>query len=106
MDAVIGVVEGAKRELLTAVPSPRGVPARQFADALLAFEERLREALEMLSAWPSGSREALVPAIEEALRRAERLRIGAPSLDYEALVAILADLIEPLDVLAEEPFGR
>jgi hypothetical protein len=101
--AVVAAVEEAKRELLTAVPSPRGIPARQIADALLGFEERLREASEIIRAGDpsSGTRQAHVVAIEEALRRAERLRLDAPALDYEALVAILADLIEPLDVFAE-----
>ncbi len=101
--AVTAVVEEAKRELLTAVPSPRGIPARQIADALLGFEERLREASEMARSGPptSAARSVLVSAIEEALRRAERLRLDAPELDYEALVAVLADLIEPLEAFAD-----
>ena len=103
MTAGVAAVEEAKRELLTAVPSPRGIPARQIADALLGFEERLREASEIIRGGDpsSATREAHVAAIEEALRRAERLRLDAPALDYEALVAILADLIEPLDVFAD-----
>jgi hypothetical protein len=101
--AVIAAVEEAKRELLTALPSPRGIPARQVADALIAFEGHLRIAADTIRAWPpmAARREVLAPAIEEALRRAERLRMEAPPLDYEALVAVLADLIEPLDAFAE-----
>jgi hypothetical protein len=97
--AVIAAVEEAKRELLTSVPSPRGIPGRHLADALLGFEERLREAAGMI---PVGSPSpVLLSAIEESLRRAERLRLDAPALDYEALVAVLADLMEPLDAFAE-----
>jgi hypothetical protein len=104
--AVVAAVEEAKRELLTAVPSPRGVPIRQIADALLAYEQRLGEALELTSAWVPGAGGVLASAIEEALRRAERLRVGAPPLDYEALVAVIADLMEPLDAFAEERVGE
>ena len=101
---VIVLVEQAKRELLTAVPSPRGIPGRHLAEALLGFEERLREASETLRtrSHAGGAPDPLVAAIEESLRRAERLRLDAPALDYEALVAVLADLIEPLDAFAEE----
>lgn len=102
--AVIIAIEEAKRELLTALPSPRGIPARQIADALLAFEERLRQAVEMLTAWnDAAGTDVLAAAIQESLRRAERLRLDAPALDYEALVAILADLIEPLGAFGEQP---
>jgi len=102
--AAIIAIEEAKRELLTALPSPRGIPARQIADALLAFEERLRQAAEELAAWnDSAGAGVLAAAIAESLRRAERLRLDPPALDYEALVAILADLIEPLGAFAERP---
>ena len=100
---VVAAVEEAKRELLTAVPSPRGIPGRHLAEALLGFEERLREAAELIrgrTTEPAAGDEQ-VSAIEESLRRAERLRLEAPALDYEALVGILADLIEPLDAFAE-----
>ena len=101
--AVIAAVEEAKRELLTAVPSPRGRPSRHLAEALLGFEERLREAAELIRGGtsPAAAGNESVSAIEESLRRAERLRLDAPALDYETLVTVLADLIEPLDVFAD-----
>ncbi len=100
--ALVGTVEEAKRDLLAAVPSPRGLPARSIADALLAFEEGLRRAVDLIPvAGRDPSRDRLAEGIEESLRRAERLRLDAPSLDYEGLVAVLADLIEPLEVFAD-----
>lgn len=101
--AVIAAVEDAKRELVTAVPSPRGVPGRHLAEALALFEDGLREATALIrEAGPSTSgRDVLLSAIEESLGRAERLRLEAPALDYETLVGILADLMEPLDVFGE-----
>jgi hypothetical protein len=104
LSAVIATVEEAKRQLMTSVPSPRGVPARSLADALIAFEETLRDAMRLLSshdALADTRNPALAPAIDEALRRAERLRLDAPALDYEGLVTILADLIEPLEAFAD-----
>jgi hypothetical protein len=101
--ALIAVVEEAKRELLTAVPSPRGIPGRHLAEALLGFEERLREAADLIRGrtYPPASEDELASAIGESLRRAERLRLEAPALDYEGLVGTLADLIEPLDAFVD-----
>ena len=93
-DHVLDRVERAKADLVEAVPSPRGVPRRPLAEALAAFEEGLREAAALAdppAAWRT--------AIDESLRRAERLRLDAPELDYEGLVAVLAELMAPLDAL-------
>ncbi len=87
-------MERAKADLVSAVPSPRGIPARPLADALAAFEEGLRDAGRSPDA-----PEAWRAAIEESLRRAERLRLEAPGLDYQGLVEALADLMEPLGTL-------
>lgn len=96
-------METAKRELLTAAPSPRGVPGRSLAEALLAFEEGLRGAAPLLQTPNATSLlTTCAAAIEEALRRAERLRLEAPMFDHEGLLSVLADLIEPLDAFAEE----
>jgi hypothetical protein len=102
--SVLALVEQAKEHLVTAVPSPRGVASRPLAEALLAFEERLREARQALPV-----REAATDviwnrcstAIDESLRLAEKLRLEAPPLDYEGLVNVLAELISPLEAFAD-----
>jgi hypothetical protein len=94
LDRVLEGIERAKADLVTAVPSPRGIPGRPLADALVAFEEGLREAavsLDETTGWRA--------AVDESLRRAERLRLEAPALDYEGLIEALADLMEPLETL-------
>jgi hypothetical protein len=101
---ILARVETAKEDLVAAVPSPRGVPVRPVADALAAFESGLTEASEDLEQWSSPDAEQRTTcraAIEEALRRAERLRLEAPPLDYEALVAVLGDLMAPLEVFEQ-----
>lgn len=100
---MLNVVEVAKRELMTAVPSPRGVPARPLAEALLAFEEGLRSARQAMSDGnlSEAVRRSCGAAVDDALGRAERLRLEAPVLDYEGLVAVLGDLIAPLDAFAD-----
>ncbi|HEX2026166.1 MAG TPA: hypothetical protein VHH92_07200 [Actinomycetota bacterium] len=100
MDPLIDEVERAKEELVSAVPSPRGVPGRPVAEALLAFEERLRSASSQLASMDgvsSSLRRSLENALTESLRRAERVRLEAPPLDYETLVTLLGDLMAPLD---------
>jgi hypothetical protein len=94
LDRAVARIERAKADLVSAVPSPRGIPGRPLADALLAFEEGLREvtiSLDEPSVWRA--------AVDESLRRAERLRLAAPALDYEGLVEALADLMEPLEAV-------
>ena len=90
-EAALELVEQAKEALVAAVPSPRGVSRTPLAEALLAFEEFLREASSHADVHADSA------AIDEALRRAERLRLDAPELDYEGLVDALADLLAPLD---------
>jgi hypothetical protein len=97
LDPALARIERAKADLVEAVPSPRGVPGRPLADALVAFEEGLREAAASLEA---ASRQEWRAAVDESLRRAERLRLEAPTLDYEGLVTVLADLMAPLDAFA------
>jgi hypothetical protein len=94
LDRVLARIERAKADLVSAVPSPRGIPGRPLAEALLAFEEGLRDAAISLDE-PTGWR----AAVDESLRRAEKLRLEAPALDYEGLVEALADLMEPLESL-------
>jgi sugar-specific transcriptional regulator TrmB len=97
---ILAQVEAAKEDLVASVPSPRGVPVRPVADALGAFEAGLRRAADELAHWPTPEvelRQTCRAALEEALRRAERVRLDAPPLDYESLVAVLGDLMAPLE---------
>ncbi len=97
--AALTEVERAKAALVAAVPSPRGAVRRSVAEAVLEFEEALREADDRLGS--SELDERCRAGIREALRRAERLRLEAPELDYESLVAVLGDLMHPLEVFAD-----
>jgi hypothetical protein len=93
---VLARIERAKADLVSAVPSPRGVPTRPLAEALVAFEGGLRDAVaspDMPPPWRA--------AVENSLRRGERLRLEAPALDYEGLVEVLADLMAPLEALED-----
>jgi hypothetical protein len=97
---ILAHVEAAKEDLVASVPSPRGVPVRPVADALSAFEDGLRRAADELVRWRTPEaelRQSCRAAVEEALRRAERVRLDAPPLDYESLVAVLGDLMVPLE---------
>ena len=97
---ILAQVEAAKEDLVASVPSPRGVPVRPVADSLSAFEDGLRRAADELARWQTPEvelRQTCRAAVEEALRRAERVRLDAPPLDYEGLVAILGDLMAPLE---------
>ena len=73
------------------------------ADSLFEFAQGLREAGALLDAWSDGGtygtrcREAL----EEAQRRAERLRFGGPELTYESLLAVIGELLDPLQEFEE-----
>ncbi|MGH2691785.1 MAG: hypothetical protein ACRDHM_04710 [Actinomycetota bacterium] len=99
--SVLALVERAKEDLVAATPSPRGIPVVPLAEALLRFEESLWSAAAGMGGWRSSDTEnlwrACRVALEESLRRAEHLRLEAPVLDYEGLVAVLGDLIDPLE---------
>ncbi len=98
---MLAQVERAKSELVTATPSPRGIPPRSLAEALIDFELALADASTAMPGWRTDETarpwEACRRAIDLSLAEAERLRLEAPPLDYEGLVAVLADLIAPLD---------
>jgi hypothetical protein len=104
-DRALQAVERAKRSLVAAVPSPRGVPPVPLAEALHGFEIALRLAGEEMAGWRSPGTEDDWRVCRDALDRssagAERLRLKAPDLDYESLVAALGDLIAPLDAFED-----
>jgi hypothetical protein len=97
-------VERSKEALLAAVPRGRGEGA-PLAEALAAFEDRLREANQSLQGWPAGAdvteRRAIADALEQSLRRAESLRLGASPHGYEQLYALLGEILDPLDAVSE-----
>ena len=104
-ETTLAAVERAKEELVAAVPSPRGIPPRPIAEALLAFEAELREAAAAMHTWRSAGTEEVWGrcrgAVDDALGRAERLRLAAPALDYEGVVTVIGDLIAPLQAFAD-----
>ncbi len=75
------------------------------AEALHAFETGLAEARKAMPGWRRPETEGLwtkcLGSLDEAAARAERLRLDAPPLDYESLVAVLDDLMAPLETFAE-----
>ncbi len=97
-------VEGATAALAAAVPTPR-LPGRPLAEALLEFEEGLREAWAAMDGWRHPGLEAEWTAcragLAEALARAGALRAQAPDPGgFEGLVAMVAELLDPLDAFA------
>jgi hypothetical protein len=99
-ESTLQLVERAKEAVVDAVPRARS----PLAEALLEFEESLRQAIPFMAAWwhpvLDGPWEACRQGIEEALRRAEDLRLEAPELSFDELTFTIQDLIAPL-----EPFS-
>jgi hypothetical protein len=103
--AVVGSLERAKAALTQAVPSTRHA-GRPLAEALLEFEEGLREAGHDMAAWRTPEVEAewqaCGSALEKALAMAERLRLEAPDpAGFEGLIGAIGDLLEPLGALEQ-----
>jgi hypothetical protein len=98
--AAVEPVERAKRSVVAAVPTGR-TPGLPLAEALVGFEEELREVRRRMPAWRVARVEAewalCEAAVEESLRLAESLRVQAPELGFEALLAVVGDLIAPLE---------
>jgi hypothetical protein len=99
-EATLRLVEKAKEAVVDAVPRAR-TPGRPLADAVLEFEESLREASASMDSWrhpPLAERwDECRHGIDEALGRAERLRLDAPELSFDQLTFTVQDLIAPLD---------
>jgi hypothetical protein len=103
MDAfgtTLGLVETAKEAVVDAVPRARN-PGRPLAEAILEFEEGLREAAGLMETWwhPSLSDrwDECGQGIAEALSRAEQLRLDAPEMSFDQLAFTVQDLIAPLE---------
>lgn len=109
--AVVASVERAKAAITEAAPSTR-LPGRPLAEALIEFEEGLRETRAGMQGWRASEVEpqwrACDEALGEALARAERLRLDAePPAGFEELVGTIGDLLAPLEAFegAAERFG-
>jgi hypothetical protein len=102
--AVAGAVGRGKDALTSAVPGPRR-PGTPLAQAVLTFEEALREAREHMLGWRTAETEPVwrscADGLGESARLAERLRLEAPALDFEGMVMVLKDLIAPLEAFEE-----
>lgn len=102
--AATQAVERAKDAAASAVPGPRR-PGTSLAQAVLSFEEALRDARAHMPGWRSPETETIwrpcADALEESAGMAERLRLEAPALDFEGSVMVLGDLIAPLEVFGE-----
>ena len=96
----IEVLEWGKASLISAAPRGRG-PGRPLAEALLGFEQSVKDAEALLPEWnvePLGDAwRGCRSALAEAARRAEALRLGEPPDGYERLYGMLGDLLEPLE---------
>jgi hypothetical protein len=98
--AAVEPVERAKRSMVAAVPTGRS-PGLPLAEALVGFEEGLREARRRTPAWRVEQVEpewaACAMSVEESLGLAEALRLEAPELGFESLLAAVGNLIAPLE---------
>ena len=95
------VLERAKAALTDAVPGTR-FPGRPLGEALWAFETDLGEVRDRMDRWrsPEIEREwvAASDGLAEALALAHRLRSeGSEPVGFEGLIAVVADLIAPLE---------
>jgi hypothetical protein len=94
-------VGAAKDAMTSTVPTTR-LPGTPLADALLALEEHLGRADELMPAWRHPEVEdvwlACDGAIDESLLRAEKLREEAPDLGgFEGLIWAIDQVLAPLE---------
>jgi hypothetical protein len=97
---VVRVVEAAKESVVSSLPRAR-TPGRPLAEALVEFEDGLREAAEKMPAWREPALqaewEACRAGLREALALAEHLRLDAPEMGFDQQAFTIQDLIAPLD---------
>ena len=99
--AVVVEIEAGKQAMTGTVPSTRsaGTP---LAEGILALEQRLAAAQELMPAWRHPELEdewvACDAGIRESLKRAQRLREDPPELaGFEGLIWAVDRLLEPLE---------
>ena len=104
-DELIPSLERAKAALTESVPGTR-LPGRALAETLSEFEDRLREARGRMDGWraPEVERAWLDASagLDGSLELAERVRTeGTPPQGFEGLIALIGDLLAPLDAFDE-----
>ncbi len=97
-------VERAKAALAACVPSTR-LPGRPLADALLEYEGALRRVHAGMGAWRAAAVEhewrAAADGLDRALALADHVRTRAATpAGFEGLIAMIGDLLEPLEPFA------
>ena len=99
-ERVLTHVERAKEAVMAAVPVARVAP-RPLAEALFEFDTELAAARERMDAWNheelSSEWIACGEALDECLGSSERIRMEAADLGFESFVAMIGELIAPLD---------
>lgn len=85
---------------MAAVPVARVAP-RPLAEALFEFDTELAAAREEMEGWNceelSSEWTACGRALDECLGSSERIRMEAADLGFESFVAMIGELIAPLD---------
>lgn len=104
-EALVPALERARAEITAAVPGTR-LPGRPLAEALLAFEEGLREVRAAMDGWRAAELEqawrAADSGLDQALALAERLRTRAQDPEgFEDLIGVVGELLAPLEAFRE-----
>ena len=106
-EAALARVEEAKQAVVQAMPSAR-LPGRPLPDALLEFEDGLREASSRMPGWRAAEVEDVWDRCEEGIGRglalAERIRTEPPAITFDGMAFLIQDLIatlEPFEDAAE-----
>jgi len=99
--AVLDEVEAAKAALVGVMPTTR-LPGTPLPDALLEFEERTAQAVELMAGWRApellGEWEACDSGLTEARERARRFREEGPELGgFEGLIWAVEELMAPFE---------
>jgi hypothetical protein len=97
-------VEEAKRAVVEAMPTSR-LPGRPLPDAILEFEDHLREAAAGMDAWRAEEVEhdweRCREGVDLGLALAERVRTDPPALSFDGTAFLIQDLIAPLEPFEE-----
>ena len=101
---LIRTLERAKAALTASVPGTR-LPGRPLAEALLEFEEGLREVRRGMDAWRAPELEdvwlAATEGLAEATALAARVRTQASAPEaFDQLIGLIGDLLEPLEAFS------